>query len=571
MFHVYRLIFFIISDHQKIKAISISIITILSSIFEVVSVLCLASLIGSFLNSTPSWVFSYIVDAEDGISSSLVAMVGILVIFSSILAITTNILLVKFSHNLGATISSMLAHKFLFLSWSFHVENNSSDLINSSVVDIQRLTNIGLVPAFLIVPRLIVLLLILGALFWADPQVSISVGSFFVLIYSALIVKFRVKNRSLGEKLSVANESRIRALRESLESVKEIKAYHSEKLFKKMFDQSSFKFASYFASIQLISILPRYLIEATVFGGLIILLWISIHFNNQDLLRIDMLALYGLASVKLLPAFQAVFSYVTGFHTVRPVIDRTLSLLQMPSEWKHHENGALHEFKAFTGLSAVNLKSVISRKNNIYIGPITLKIEQGETIGFIGTSGSGKSSLVDTLMGFYPFSEGSFHVNGSKSRGLIHSEVKVAYISQTIPILNLSLAQNVRFGIGVGNDREDIMNSLKLSGLGEFVDSLPDGIDTVIGESGSSISGGQRQRVGIARALFSDSDFIVFDESTSALDLATEAKLLDTLKEVAPKSTKIIIAHRKHALKYTDRIFRVQSGEIVATFKYTDL
>lgn len=568
MFNVYRLISKILSTRERFICFFILVLASVSSLLEVVAVVSLGAIISLSLGGEATVsVLDYFGFAFE-LDHNLLGFVGVVIVSSAVLSTLAMVKLVRFSHFLGAKVSNLLAEKFLRLPLEFHIKSNSSELINASAVDIQRLTNQGLVPALLIMPRLLVLVMLIVSLFSANANATIFMGVFFASTYFLMIFKFKNLNRDYGHKLTVTSEERIRTLREALVSIKENFVYDSRHLFVNKFKRNSLDFANIYSNIQLVSILPRYFLEGIVFGLLITLIWSTLYFDNIFDFDVGLLAVFGVAAVKLLPAFQAVFSYISGFQTVAPVVHQTLHILSL-AEWRVKNNPS-SGFKDFKVLEANSMSLCISSDPEVVIGPVDMHVYAGQTVGIIGVSGGGKSSLVDGLVGLHPIISGELLINGIKTSGLIQANVKVGYVGQVVPILNDTLRENIVFGSKKDFTEKEILNVLEMSGLKNFVENLIHGIDTEIGEDGASISGGQRQRVGIARALMNDADVLIFDEATSALDGQTEEEFIQNLNENYPMKTKIVISHRLAALRYADVIYRVNAGKMSKSFTFED-
>jgi ABC-type multidrug transport system fused ATPase/permease subunit len=196
---------------------------------------------------------------------------------------------------------------------------------------------------------------------------------------------------------------------------------------------------------------------------------------------------------------------------------------------------------------------------------VSVSVLRGEAVGFVGQSGSGKSTLIDILLGLLDPKSGSVSIN---SRNI--SEVKqhwqriVGYIPQTIFLMDDSLRRNIAIGIADGEiDEAAIQDALKSAQLEDFVASLPEGLDTVVGERGVRLSGGQRQRIGIARALYHRPSVLVLDEATSSLDTETEKGVMQAVQALQGDKTVIIVAHRLSTVEYCDRLYRLDAGRIV--------
>ena len=195
---------------------------------------------------------------------------------------------------------------------------------------------------------------------------------------------------------------------------------------------------------------------------------------------------------------------------------------------------------------------------------INLKIPAGKSVAFIGTTGAGKTTLADIILGLYNIQNGviTFDKNNLFDHINIWSKI-VGYIPQFIYLCDDTIRNNVVFGVN-GKDKDDkhIWDCLEEAHIKEFVENLPDGLDTVIGEQGIRLSGGQRQRIGIARALYNSPQFIVMDEATSALDHDTEQLIIETVNVLSQTKTLLIIAHRLSTIQGCDIIYRVEKEGI---------
>ena len=237
------------------------------------------------------------------------------------------------------------------------------------------------------------------------------------------------------------------------------------------------------------------------------------------------------------------------------------------------------DYNAETYLKKVDVvklpvKEKIELKNITYKYPNTnvlifdnanMEIPVGKSVGIVGTSGAGKTTVVDILLGLLRLQDGEILADGVEVRGHYQEWLKnIGYIPQTIFMIDSSIRKNVAFGYADEDiDDDKVWEALREAQLDEFVKGLPEGLDTSIGERGIRISGGQRQRIGIARALFEDPEVLVLDEATSALDNDTEAAIMDSINRLQGRKTLIIIAHRLQTIEKCDMVYRVEGGKAV--------
>jgi ABC-type multidrug transport system fused ATPase/permease subunit len=194
-------------------------------------------------------------------------------------------------------------------------------------------------------------------------------------------------------------------------------------------------------------------------------------------------------------------------------------------------------------------------------------IGKGEAVGIIGHSGAGKSTLVDILLGLLQPTAGAVLVDGLDIQNNLRSwQDHIGYVPQTIYLVDDTLARNVAFGLPDDLvDHDAVARSIKAAQLDEFVATLPDGINTIVGERGVRLSGGQRQRIGIARALYNDPEILVLDEATSSLDTETEQGVMDAVKELLGTKTIVIIAHRTTTVSYCTKVYKMDKAQIVGS------
>ena len=224
----------------------------------------------------------------------------------------------------------------------------------------------------------------------------------------------------------------------------------------------------------------------------------------------------------------------------------------------------LDNFKDSFVMSGVSFTYPNEKKSAL--NDISIKISRGTSVGIVGESGSGKSTLVDLAMGLLIPEKGTIKIDGEILNQAISFDdwiEKVGYVPQEIFLTDEPMRNNIAFGIQESEiDEDQIWRALQEANLDDFVRTLPDCLNTQMGERGVRLSGGQRQRVGIARALYGNPDFIVLDEATSALDIETEESLIETLNKFKGEKTFLIIAHRLSALKNCDYLYCLKDGRV---------
>jgi len=199
---------------------------------------------------------------------------------------------------------------------------------------------------------------------------------------------------------------------------------------------------------------------------------------------------------------------------------------------------------------------------------INIKIKRGESIGIIGSSGSGKTTLIDVILGLMDPQKGRVTYNGAALSSSDELRSHSAYIPQQIFLIDDSLRNNIVLDLADNYDEIQLKRSIERAQLAELINTLPDGLNTVMGERGVRISGGQRQRVALARALYHNKEILVMDEATSALDAETESEVIEEIKQLKGEITTIVIAHRLTTLRYCDKIYKLSEGRVIESGSY---
>ena len=276
------------------------------------------------------------------------------------------------------------------------------------------------------------------------------------------------------------------------------------------------------------------------------------------------LGLFAAAAFRLMPSVTRVLTALHSLRYALPVIDilHAEASLAVPAP-------AVAQTQSFRLERQLELKDITYRypsTTNPALTNICLAIRRGECVGFIGSSGAGKSTLVDVLLGLLTPNSGEVRVDGKNIQPVLRDwQDQIGYVPQSIFLTDDTLRRNVAFGIAAGDiDDVAVMRAIRAAQLDEFVQGLPQGLETVVGERGARVSGGQRQRIGIARALYHDPEVLVLDEATSALDMATEAGVMAAVRALRGTKTIIIVAHRLSTVESCDRLYRVERGRIVA-------
>ena len=472
----------------------------------------------------------------------------------------------------GYLLEVRLLKYYLSQPYVFFLNRSTPDMEKNILTEIERFAGGIVHPGLEAISKIVVISFIFILLVIVDPVVAF--GVLFVLggSYISLFLFINKRQKAIGVETVKAIKKRYTLVNQIMSGVKEVKLREIEEAYVKRYAVPAYNYSNYLAQNLLVAQLPRYALETLAFGSLIVIIIISILRGNSGADIMPMLSLYAFAGYRLLPSLQTVFSNLTKFKFHLPILN---NLVDDFVNYRSVDFGKSSE--------KLNLKKEIELSKVSYTYPnahkpsldqLNLIINPNTTVGIVGSSGAGKTTLVDIFLGLLNIDSGNFRVDGIDitPHNLQAWRNGAGYIPQSIYLTDDTIAANIAFGINKDDvNFEDIIKAGKLAMLDQFVNTLPDGYMTVIGERGVRLSGGQRQRIVIARALYNDPSLLIMDEATSSLDGITEDIVMESINNMAHQKTIIIIAHRITTVKECDIIHIMDNGRIIDSGTYKHL
>lgn len=478
------------------------------------------------------------------------------------LFLTTSIWIQRgFLTKVTSRIASEVLEVYLRQTYAFHLHKNSSTLIRNTQ-DAQLIVAGGIEPMLTILAEGLIATALFLVLVIVEPLGTICVVG---LLLCATFIFQRFSNQKLqrwGALRQFQKGSIIQTIQQCLGAVKDVKVLGREDWFINEHRKHQSVDADLLRRINTVQAIPRLWLEVMAMAGLAGLVAIMIATGKNIDAVIPTVGLFAATTFKVLPSINKVVNS-----------KQTLKVSRSTIETIHHDLGLSVSINKPTSSTGFLFKSVdvthlnfkYEQSENLVLSNINLKIMSGEAVGFIGQSGSGKSTLIDIILGLLQPQSGSVLINGQDISAVKSSwQRQIGYIPQTIFLMDDSLRRNI--AIGIADDEIDeaaVREALKSAQLEDFVSSLPEGLDTVVGERGVRLSGGQRQRIGIARALYHRPSVLVLDEATSSLDTETEHGVMQAVQALQGDKTVIIVAHRLSTVEYCDRLYRLDAGRIV--------
>ena len=491
-------------------------------------------------------------------------LVFVLLIISLAFKTLTTYAQVRFIQMREYSISRRLIEGYLHQPYSWFLSRNSAELGKTIFSEVEQLIENGIKPFIELIAKGAVTIALITLLIIADPKLTLIVG--FSLTGSYLLIFYFVRNylNRIGKERLKNNKLRFISISEAFGAAKEVKVGGLEQIFINRFSNSAKIFALTQASSLVVAQLPRFILEAIAFGGILLIILYFLSQTGNFNSAIPVISLYVFAGYRLMPAFQQIYSSLTNLSFISPSLnklDHDLKSLKPCDE--NQDQGILICNKTIT---LKNIHYNYPNASRTALKNISLTIPAKSTVGLVGATGSGKTTTVDIILGLLVAQKGTLEVDGKviTKQNARAWQRSIGYVPQHIYLSDDTVAANIAFGVEPKDiNLAAVLKSSKIANLHNFViDELPKQYQTTIGERGIRLSGGQRQRIGIARALYHNPQVLILDEATSSLDNLTEKAVMDSVNNLSKDITIILIAHRLSTVKKCDNIFLLEKGEL---------
>jgi ABC-type multidrug transport system fused ATPase/permease subunit len=469
-------------------------------------------------------------------------------------------------------LSRRLLQTYLRGPYQLLLQRNSAELLKMLVSEIDRVVIGTLMAGIGVFADVVTTLFIVALLLWIHPWVTLAtlvvLGIAYGIIYALVIPRVT----RLGAEFPALNTEAYKNAHEALAAAREIRVLGVEDHFVERFSRPLLRLSRNSIRYSTLDIIPAQALELIAFGGLIAAALYMIAETDGAAGVVPTIAMFGFAAYRLIPALKDLFD---GLEAIR------YNMVALDPLWRDYS------IPAATGDHAderpPGLRESIRLENVVFTYPggrqpalagIDLEIEAGRSVCLIGTTGAGKSTTVDVLLGLLRPSAGRLVVDSRPlgDGGLRAWQRNIGYCPQSVFLLDDTVASNIALGIEPAEiDAARLERAARIAGIHDFISrELPQGYRTLVGERGASLSGGQRQRIGIARALYRDAPVLVLDEATNELDLITEARILQGLRDLG-RRTLVFVSHRATVASICDSIAVLESGRVVAQGDYASI
>lgn len=471
----------------------------------------------------------------------------------------------RFSYNTQMKLSTRLLAAYMKEPYTFHLNHNIAVLQRSVYEDTSRFMQVILYALELGAELMVAAVLVIYLLVISKTITIIVLGLLTVFVGGFLLVS-RKYSRRFGFENQGYEGKIFQWMNQSLGGIKEIKILERETYFTNEFGKYWKKYARGLRIARTISILPKYTVEAVSMTGLLVAVIVKLVFGEADMVYfISQLAAFAVAAMRLMPSVGRINEHASNMLYAFPSMELVYHDLTAVENLDGSDGQEYRaDWKLKKGICVQGLSYHYPDTEEWVLKDVNFTIQKGTTVAFIGSTGSGKTTMVDIILGLLTPVEGvvmADEINIHEQLKTFHAQV--GYIPQTIYLSDDTIRNNIAFGVQEERiDEEAVRVAVEKAQLKEFVESLPHGLDTIVGDRGVRLSGGQRQRIGIARALYHDPEILVLDEATSALDNETEAAVMEAIEHLQGMKTMIIIAHRLTTIRNVDVIYEVADGSV---------
>ena len=480
-------------------------------------------------------------------------------------------------HRQGANLTNTLITNFTKLPLSSIKKWSSPDINYAATQGLPYVLSLLWLSVSLISDTALIFMFLV-VLFIANPAITIGLLIYVLFLFSLLAWINGSKILDAGKQVGLTSTNSTKGIMELLSMFREL--YVSNRLNYQVstFRDNRISYGNAIATVEWLGQVPRFVIDSALVLGIVV---VAVGQSSSDSITTaaTSTALFLTAALRILPTIIPIQSSINGIKNMKGISERVHLFSKFvdsesPDRRNYLQNLPKHNTSKGTfKIEVKNLSYNYPDTDKPAINEVSFEINSGSTLAIIGSSGSGKTTLADCLLGLLEPTSGSIEIDNTAPE--IYRTINngsISYVSQDVALIDGPIRENVAFAMPESEiDEDKIKIALKRAHIYDFVNGLPLGIQTVVGERGTRLSGGQRQRIGIARALYSNPKILVLDEATSALDAETESAITGTLKELHGQVTIISIAHRLSTVMHSDLVLFLRDGELAGSGKFEDL
>ena len=575
-----RKIAYILSDSQKKESVLLVLVIIGRVIFELLGVTAIYPFLQALLTpdvvmenkyAVPFIHFFHIETAKEMLVLIGAALI-LVYIFKNIYMIFSYYVQYNYSTKVQKELSIKILNSYMSRPYSFFLNINSSEILRTCNSDVTAVYAI-LGCVFDIAAEGLSVGLIGIFIFYTDPFMAAAALLLVTFVGGVIIFLYKPIMKRMGRKEMSAQAAKSKAIYQTVNGVKELYVMQRKQLFLDEYSRAADVVRRIGRNKDFLGASPERIIEGICVSGLIGVVVIRLLMGVDVMSFVPQLGMFAMAAFKILPSVGKVSNRITTIVYHLPMLDNVYKVIVKADEYEKEQAQYQNTHKTDSDdgqnvdfCDKISIQNVAwkynENKSNILEG-LQLDIQKGDSIALIGPSGAGKTTLADIILGLLQPQTGCVYMDGKDVYAMPKQWAKIiGYVPQNVFLMDDTVRNNVAFGLKDIDDKQ-IWEALEEAQIKEFVEKLPYGLDTIVGERGVKFSGGQRQRIAIARALYNNPQILVLDEATSALDNETESAVMEAVEALQGKMTLIIVAHRLTTIRNCDKIYEIKDGKAV--------
>lgn len=586
----FKRIFDIYTPQQRKGSIFVFVLLLVGSLLEMLGVSIIVPLVQVILlpesmleNKSWQWLWQFL-HVEDATGLVLWVSAGAVTVYivknayMSFLSYYKN----HFYRKVEKEISMRLMNSYLSREYTFHINTNTSVLLRSIVYDITGVSA-SMASIFTIIMESMSAVLIIVVLLTTDFGMAMVLAVSAVMALLLIVATFHKIMKVEGKRAVTYSHMCLKAVNEAFNGIKDVMVTRRQAFFAESYNEAVSGKNKSNAAKNFASECPAYVIEGICITAFIVMLCVKSLIGVNGAEFVSNAAAFAIAAFRILPSVGKITNNYNVIVYYQTMVEDVYRNIYEAQEFAQNNELVMAEDDTADGQSVPaqsysenvpTFHSEISLENVSWKYPnaegyvvqgLDMVIPKGHAVGFVGSSGAGKTTLADMILGLLPTETGAIRMDGVDIKSIpVTWSRTIGYVPQSVYLTDDTIRNNVAFGIKREQiDDTLVWEALEQAQLKSFVESLPQGIDTIVGERGIKFSGGQRQRVAIARALYYDPAILVLDEATSALDNETESAVMDAIESLQGHKTLIIVAHRLTTIKSCDAVYEIADGKAV--------
>lgn len=574
---------YVLDNRQKKACISVLLCMLVSSGLELLGVSAIYPFLQMMISPAEmkgkwyvKWIYYFLPDISE---KSILLVLGVTIIFIYLLKNAFMVLnayvQTTFTAKFQRELSIKMLSAYMKHPYQYFLNTDSSEVIRGIGSDVSGVYQI-LLNTFTLVAETLTVIVLAVFLFTTDAAMTVGAMTLAMLCLLATVAGFKSKMKRAGYNARLASGLKNQYGYQAITGIKEIMVLDRKQNFIEQYNEAAYIEQKALITNGVISACPDRIMEGVCIGGIIGIVCIRIASGVELDTFIPVLGTFAMAAFKILPSFSKIANRINAIVYYQVSLQGAHDNLKEANEYEREfkeytliTNSCAEEklgnirFSSELRIDHVTWKYLNTKENVLENTQLTIK--KGQSVALIGSSGAGKTTLADIIMGLLKPQSGTVYMDGIDIFTIPHQWARIiGYVPQAVFLIDDTVRSNVAFGLKKDEiSDEKVWEALKQAQLKEFVQSLPNGMDSIVGERGVKFSGGQRQRIAIARALYENPDILVLDEATSALDNETETAVMESIDALQGSKTLIIVAHRLTTIRNCDVIYEIKDGMAV--------